>query len=67
VYALIPGEADTEAEEAKVVRSIILHFGSNACALFDSFISTTYVGLCSINTEPLGCNLWDGSATETLC
>jgi len=62
VYVLTPGEADTKVEEAEEVTSTLPLYGSHACTLFDlgathSFISTTYLKLCSINNEPLRKNI----------
>jgi hypothetical protein len=62
VFALIPGNADTEAENIDVVTGTIPLFGSLACTLFDSgathsFVSATYAKICNICFEPLRQNI----------
>jgi hypothetical protein len=66
VYSLIPGgeeeEGDEGEEDADVVTGTIPLFGKLASTLFDSgathsFISSTYVKLCSMTTQPLNQNI----------
>jgi hypothetical protein len=64
VYSLTPGgvEGDEGEEDADVVIGTIPLFGKLTSALFDSgathsFISSTYVKLCSITTQPLNQNI----------
>lgn len=62
VYSLTLGGVDTEEGFAEVVTGTVHLFDSLACTLFDSgatysFISSTYVKLCSINTQPLEQNV----------
>jgi hypothetical protein len=62
VFALIPGNADTEAENTDVVTGTIPLFGSLACTLFDSgathsFVSATYAKICNMCFEPLRQNI----------
>jgi hypothetical protein len=62
VFALIPGNADTEAENIDVVTGTIPLFGSLAYTLFDSgathsFVSATYAKICNMCFEPLRQNI----------
>jgi len=65
-YSLMPGreeeEGDEDKEDVDVVTGTIPLFGKLASTLFDSgathsFISSTYVKLCSITTKPLNQNI----------
>jgi hypothetical protein len=62
VYTLTPGNVEVKENVTNVVISTIYLFGSDACILFDSgathsFISSTYVKLCKLSTEPLEQNI----------
>jgi hypothetical protein len=62
VYSLTPGGVDDDEGFADVVTGTVPLFSSLACTLFDSgatqsFISSTYVKLCGINTQPLEQNI----------
>jgi hypothetical protein len=67
VYSLMPGgeeeeEDEGEEEDSDVVTGTVPLFGKLASTLFDSgatysFISSTYVKLCSMTTQPLNQNI----------
>jgi hypothetical protein len=66
VYSLMPGgeeeEGNKDKEDADVVTGTILLFSKLASTLFDSsamhsFISSTYVKLCGMTTQPLNQNI----------
>jgi len=62
VYAITPENVLAEDNAANVVTGTIPLFGKVACALFDpgashSFISSSYVKLCRVSTEPLEQNI----------
>jgi hypothetical protein len=66
VYSLMPGgvkeEGNEDEEDTNVVTGTIPLFGKLASTLFDSgathsFISSTCVKLCSMNTQPLNQNI----------
>jgi hypothetical protein len=58
VYSLMPGGEEDGEEDVDVVTGTILLFGKLTSTLYDSsathsFISSTYVELCSMTTQPL--------------
>jgi hypothetical protein len=62
VYALTPDNIKAEENATDIVTGTIPLFGSVACVLFDSgathsFISSSYVKLCKLSTEPLDQNI----------
>jgi len=62
VYAITPENVLAEDNATYVVTCMIPLFGRVACALFDpgashSFISSSYVKLCRVSTEPLEQNV----------
>jgi hypothetical protein len=62
VYAITPENVLAEDNAADVITGTIPLFGIVACVLFDpgathSFISSSYVKLCRVNTEPLEQNI----------
>jgi hypothetical protein len=62
VYSLTPATNEEEEPSTDVVTGTIPLFGRLACVLFDSgathsFISSTYVKLCNMNTKPLKQNI----------
>jgi hypothetical protein len=62
VYAITPENVLPEDNATDVVTGTIPLFGRVACALFDpgashSFISSSYVKLCKVSTEPLEHNI----------
>jgi len=62
VYAITPENVLAEDNATVVVTGTIPLFGRVACALFDpgalhSFISSSYVKLCRVSTEPLEQNI----------
>jgi len=62
VYSLTPGNVKAKENTTKVVTGTIPLFSCVACILFDSgatysFISSTYVKLCNLGTEPLEQNI----------
>jgi len=62
VYAITPENVLAEDNAADVITGTISLFGRVACVLFDpgatySFISSSYVKLCRVNTEPLEQNI----------
>jgi hypothetical protein len=62
VYSLKSGNVEAGANATNVVTGIIPLFGSVACILFDSgathsFISSNYMEMCKLSTEPLDQNI----------
>jgi hypothetical protein len=62
VYSLTPANNEEEAPSTDVVTGTIPLFGRLACVLFNfgathSFVSSTYVKLCNMNTKPLEQNI----------
>jgi hypothetical protein len=62
VYAITPENVLAEDNAADVITGTIPLFGRVACVLFDPgathlFISSSYVKLCRVNTEPLEQNI----------
>jgi hypothetical protein len=62
VYSLTPDSVHAKENATDVVIGTILLFGSITCVLFDSgathsFISSSYVKLCRLTTEPLELNM----------
>jgi hypothetical protein len=62
VYSLTPVSMHAGENATDVVTGTIPLFGSIACVLFDSgathsFISSSYVKLCRLTTEPLELNM----------
>jgi hypothetical protein len=62
VYSLTPANNEDEEPSTDVVTGTLPLFGRLACVLFDSgathsFISSTYVKLCNMNTKPLEQNI----------
>jgi hypothetical protein len=76
VYSLMPGGEEEEGvegdeEDADVVTGTIPLFGKVASTLFDSgathsFISSTYVKLCSMTSQPLNQNITVSTPTGNL-
>jgi hypothetical protein len=73
IYSLTPRgeEEEGDEEDADVVTGTIPLFGKLASTLFDSgathsFISSTYVKLCSMTTQPLNQNITVSSPTENV-
>jgi hypothetical protein len=66
VYFLTSDSVQAEENATNVVTSTILLFGSIACMLFDSFISSSYVKLYRLATKPLELNMSVGWSTPPL-